>query len=161
MITPNMNKVEIQKQMWDVIRNSALVAACVHKFDKDCRKLPRGRIVLTRRFFHKDTNQAYILCFSQYKGAVGKLMLAEADYGKQKWYYLISEDLMDTTDIYSAHFFKRYAERVGITYVMPNVLTRYFMENRNVVKIYESDDEIQSAYDSRNGITLWVLLHFS
>lgn len=80
MITPNMNKVEIQKQMWDVIRNSALVAACVHKFDKDCRKLPRGRIVLTRRFFHKDTNQAYILCFSQYKGAVGKLMLAEADY---------------------------------------------------------------------------------
>lgn len=154
MITSNMNKVEINNQMWVVANESALVAACVHKFGKECRKLPKGRVVMTRKFFHKETNQAYILCMSQYNGVAGSIMVAEVDHGKQKWYYVISENLNDTTDTYSTHFFKRYAEREGIPYVMPNIVTRFFMENRNVVKIYESEDEMQSAYASRNGITL-------
>lgn len=154
MITPYMNKVEIQKQMWTVNNESALVVACVHKFGKECRKLPKGRVVMTRRFFHKETNQAYIICMAQSNGIAGSVMVAEVDHGKQKWYYVISEDLTDTTDAYSAHFFKRYAEREGVPYVMPNIINRFFMENRNVVKIYESEDGMQLAYASRNGITL-------
>ena len=154
MITAHMNKVEIYKQMWAVNDESTVVKACYHKFCKACRKLPKGRVVMTRRFFHKETNQAYVICMSQYKGLAACLMLAEVDHGSQKWYYLISEDLTDTTDIYSAHFFKRYAEREGIPYDMPNVITHFFMMNRNVVKIYESEDESQLAYASRNGITL-------
>lgn len=149
-----MNKVEIQKQMWTVANESALVQTCIHKFGKECRKLPKGRVVMTRKFFHKETNQTYILCMAQYNGVAASVMVAEVDHGKQKWYYVISEDLTDTTDAYSAHFFKRFAEREGIPYVMPNIVNRFFMENRNVVKIYESEDELQSAYASRNGITL-------
>ena len=38
MITLNMNKLEIQKQMWTVNNESALVSACIHKFGKECRK---------------------------------------------------------------------------------------------------------------------------
>ena len=114
MITPNMNKVEIQKQMWTVNNESALISACVHKFGKECRKLPKGRVVMTRKFFHKESNQTYILCMAQYNGIAGTIMVAEVDHGKQKWYYVVSEDLTDTTDAYSAHFFKRYAEREDI-----------------------------------------------
>ena len=84
MITPYMNKVEIQKQMWTVNNESALVVACVHKFGKECRKLLKGRVVMTRRFFHKETNQAYIICMAQSNGVAGSLMVAEVDHGKQK-----------------------------------------------------------------------------
>jgi len=154
MITASMNKVEINQQMWKVAEESSVVKACTQKFFKSCRKLPKGRVVITRKFFHKDTNQSYILCMSQYEGVQGCILLAEVDHGKQKWYYVISEDLTDTTDAYSAHFFKRYAEREGIPFVMPNIITRFFMENRNVVKIYESEKDRQIAYASRNGVTL-------
>lgn len=154
MITASMNKIEINRQMWKVSEESSVIKVCAQKFNKSCRKLPKGRVVLTRSFFHRETNQTYILCMSQDKGVAGSMLLAEVDQGRQKWYYAMSEDLSDTTDAYSAHFFKRFAEREGIPYVMPNVITRFFMENRNVVKIYESPDEQELAYASRNGITL-------
>lgn len=140
--------------MWAVAKESTVVSACVHKFGKECRRLPKGRITMTRKFFHKASNQTYILCQSQYNGVAGAIMVAEVDHGKQKWYYVISEDLTDSTDAYSAHFFKRFAEREGLSHVMPNIITLFFMKNRNVVKIYESEDCSQCAYASRNGITL-------
>ena len=154
MITPSMNKLEINKQMWATTQESALVETCVHKFGKECRRLPKGRVVMTRKFFHKETNQTYILCMSQYNGVAGSIIVAEVDHGKQKWYYVISEDLTDTMDAYSAHFFKRYAEREGIPYEMPKIITRFFMENRSMVKIYESEDDLQVAFASRNGVDL-------
>lgn len=122
MITQNMNKVEINEQMWRVVQESAVVKTNIVKFNKECRRLPKGRVVMTRRFFHKETNQAYILCLAQDKGIASTLMLAEVDHGRQKWYYVISEDLTDTTSAYSAHFFKRYAERSGKPYDMPNLI---------------------------------------
>lgn len=154
MITASMNKLEINQQMWAVAEESSVVNACTQKFFKSCRKLPKGRVVMTRKFFHKETNQTYILCMSQYEGVQGCILVAEVDHGKQKWYYVINDDPADTTDAYSSHFFKRYAEREGIPFVMPNIITRFFMENRNIVKIYESEENRQIAYASRNGITL-------
>lgn len=154
MITASMNKLEINQQMWAVAEESSVVNACTQKFSKSCRKLPKGRVVMTRKFFHKETNQTYILCMSQYEGVQGCILVAEVDHGKQKWYYVINDDPADTTDAYSSHFFKRYAEREGIPFVMPNIITRFFMENRNIVKIYESEENRQIAYASRNGITL-------
>lgn len=149
-----MNKVEINKEMWRIVRESALVKECTLKFMKACRKLPRGRVTLSKRFFYKETNQTYNMCYFQDKGAAGTLLLAEVDHGKQMWYYLASEDLTDTTNIYSAHFFKRFAERTGRVYSMPETATQYFMDNQNLVLIYESEDEMQSAYASRAGIML-------
>ena len=77
MITASMNKVEINQQMWKVAEESSVVKACTQKFFKSCRKLPKGRVVMTRKFFHKDTNQSYILCMSQYEGVQGCILLAE------------------------------------------------------------------------------------
>lgn len=154
MITANMNKVEINKRLWEVATEYPLVLTMMQKFRKECRKLPRGRVIMSRKFFHKEHNQTYILCLAQDKGIAGTLLLAEVDHGKQKWYYVISEDMTDTTDAYSAHFFKRYAEREGKPFVIPNIINHYFMENRDVVKVYESKDETETVYASRNGIML-------
>ncbi|MGN1254609.1 MAG: hypothetical protein ACI4T9_08495 [Prevotella sp.] len=154
MITPNMNKFEINAQMWKVADESPVVNSCVAKFKKECRHLPKGRVVMTRRFYDKASHQAYILCLAQDKGVACPLMLAEVDHGKQKWYYVLSEDPYDTTSAFSAHFFKRYSERSGKPYNMPSLINYYMMENRDVVKIYESEDGIEYAYASRTGIQL-------
>jgi hypothetical protein len=154
MITANMNNLEINRHLWEVFTQYPLVLATMQKFRKECRKLPRGRVVMSRKFFHKEHNQTYILCLSQDKGFAGTLLLAEVDHGKQKWYYVISEDLTDSTDAYSAHFFKRYAERTGKPFVIPNIITQFFKDNRDVVKIYESIDKKECVYASRNGILL-------
>lgn len=99
-----MNKVEINEQMWAVAKESSVVSSCVHKFGKECRRFHRVRVTMTRKFFHKDTKQKYILCQSLYNGVTGAITLAEVDHGKQKWYYLISEDLTDSTDAYSTMY---------------------------------------------------------
>ena len=52
MITASMNKVEINQQMWKVAKESSVVKACTQKFFKSCRKLPKSRVVMTRKFFH-------------------------------------------------------------------------------------------------------------
>jgi len=154
MITPTMNKVEINKELWSLLERSALVQACSLKFKKACRKFPKGRVTMTKRFFFKETNQTYIMSYFQDRGAAGTLLLAEVDHGRQMWYYLASEDLSDTTDIYSAHFFKRFAERTGREFAMPEIMTQFFIENQDLVQIYESEDSLQNAYASRKGIML-------
>jgi hypothetical protein len=68
MITPNMNKFEINAQMWKVADESPVVNSCMAKFKKECRHLPKGRVVMTRRFYDKASHQAYILCLAQDKG---------------------------------------------------------------------------------------------
>ena len=51
MITASMNKLEINQQMWAVAEESSVVNACTQKFFKSFRKLPKGRVVMTRKFF--------------------------------------------------------------------------------------------------------------
>ena len=57
MITPNMNKFEINAQMWKVADESPVVNSCMAKFKKECRHLPKGRVVMTRRFYDKASHQ--------------------------------------------------------------------------------------------------------
>lgn len=154
MIIPGMNKVEVNKQIWNACSESPFVSENVKKFHKACRKLPKGRITMSRKFIHKATNQTYILSMFQNNGLASINLLAEVDHGSQKWYYNFNEQVMDPMDVFSTHFFRRYAEREGYEFKIPEIITRYIMENCNTVKIYESEDAEESAYASRNGIDL-------
>lgn len=154
MITPSMTTQEILIQMESVANDSPAIVECEQKFRKMCRKLPKGKVTLTRRFVHRPTNQAYIMSCGQYNGIAGMLLIAEVDHGNQKWYYIFSNIIGTPINIFSTHFFRRYAEREGLPYVMPNIITQFFMANRNQIMIYESDDKKQSAYAFRNGISL-------
>jgi len=82
------------------------------------------------------------------------LLIAEVDHGNQKWYYINSSIHEDTINLFSSHFFRRYAEREDIPFAMPKIITNFFMVNRNQIKIYESEDLEQTAYAFRNGISL-------
>jgi len=64
MITQKMTNQEIFRQMQTVADESTVIAECVRKFGKMCRKLPKGKVTLTRRFVHKpDQSGIYLeLC---------------------------------------------------------------------------------------------------
>lgn len=150
-----MNKIEVDEHIErDLPMASSFLMPIIHKFDKNLRKMPKATMAKTVSWMCKKSLQEYIITKFARLGVRGENILATVSHGNNRWYYSFCADITDTMDIFSHHFFKRYAERMHKPFLMPVIIGQYFAHNSNLVKVYENPENGDAVYASREGLSL-------